>query len=346
MSGLLQVAIPKHLGDAVLCLAAIRQLADGLPARPIRLVCSNEVVLEMLAGQGRWQRGGARFVQARDGVAVLLAPSLRVALKAWRAGIVRRIGRPVDGRAALLTDSVPGPPQPLPDVRLPALLPGEHQASSYLRVARYALGLLAATQTPIDASFSSQASARERGESWWCDAGRPTVLLHPWAAGLASKRWPVERWLELAQTLSDRGERIALSGGPAGDDAALATALGRELHVPTAAGSSALRPEAWVAAAQLCDNVVLCDTGLAHLAAAAGLEPVVLFGPTDPRRHGPLRGRVVSAAKELDCAPCYRECRNPVGHLCMDSVTVVEVLAGLRRESSVLCESNPSEAWR
>jgi len=344
MAGLVQVAIPKHLGDAVLCLAALRQLSDGLPERPMRLVCGNEWVLELLSGQGRWQRGGSGFVGAHDGLAVLLAPSLRVALQAWRAGIPRRIGHAVDGRGALLTDAVPGPPEPLPGSGLPALLPAEHQATSYLRIARHALGVLSGTNSPTNGEYSPRAAARALGEDWWRAAGRPTVLLHPWAAGLASKRWPVEHWLELARTLSSRGERLAISGGPGRDDAAVATALGRELQLPVAAGSSTLSPEAWVAGAQHCRDVVLCDTGLAHLAAAAGLEPIVLFGPTDPRRHGPLRGQVLTVNQTLDCAPCYRECSNPAGHLCMDSLGVADVVAALCSESLLHLEASPSGA--
>jgi len=330
MSELVQIAVPRHLGDAVLSLSALRRLAVGLPGRKLRLVSASDLVLDLLANQGPWERGSASFVKSREGAAVLLAPSLRVALKAWWARIPERIGLATDGRGPLLSERVAEPDGPLPSAGLPALLPPQHQSLSYLRVARRALAVLGGCESHDDGRFVADRRARTEGALWWREAGEPTVLLHPWAEGLSTKRWHPERWLQLAQLLQGQGERVVFSGGPRGDDAALASALARELRVPVCAGQHALSPSAWVVVAELCGKVVVCDTGLSHLSAAAGLDPVVLFGPTDPRRHGPLRGAVVSGGEGLPCSPCYKEtCVNSAKHLCMDSVRVADVLAAL-----------------
>ncbi|UCD32791.1 MAG: glycosyltransferase family 9 protein [Desulfobacterales bacterium] len=68
--------------------------------------------------------------------------------------------------------------------------------------------------------------------------------------------------------------------------------------------------------------VFSCDTGPMHLAVALGKDVVALFGPSDPRRTGNLRGEVV--LKPLHCSPCnLRTCKDPV---CMTSITHEEVL--------------------
>jgi ADP-heptose:LPS heptosyltransferase len=71
--------------------------------------------------------------------------------------------------------------------------------------------------------------------------------------------------------------------------------------------------------------VVTCDTGPMHLAVALGKEVVTLIGPTNPKRTGPLRGRIVR--QDLDCMPCNRrQCENPV---CMRGITAEMVLDAL-----------------
>ena len=49
------------------------------------------------------------------------------------------------------------------------------------------------------------------------------------------------------------------------------------------------------------------DTGLAHLAAAAGLPGLALYGPTDPVLTGVQGVRAESRAADFPCAPCVQE---------------------------------------
>ena len=57
------------------------------------------------------------------------------------------------------------------------------------------------------------------------------------------------------------------------------------------------------------------DSGLAHLAAAAGTPTVVLFGPSDSKKWGIKDARHKVVCKALPCAPCFifgyhRPCRD------------------------------------
>jgi heptosyltransferase II len=332
MSRIIQVAVPKHLGDAVLALPALRSLA-ALPDTTVTIVSSSALVLDLLAEQGPWRRSPS-FATAANSIAVLLAPSFRVALQARVARIDTIVGLASDRRGLLISHVVPDPDRPLPRKGLPSLLVGEHQQRSYQRVARFTLDLLGSSETDDDGArgiYQPGQQACEQAASLWQSAGRPGVLFHPFARGLASKRWPLENWQILGRELQGRGERILVTGGPGAVDAKFASAVADDLGTPCSAGSTRVVPEVWVALAGLCQQVVLCDTGLAHLSAAAGLDPIVLFGSTDPKRHAPSRGRVLWNGAALSCAPCYKDrCSNAEGQLCMeqDPHAVARLLVG------------------
>ncbi len=74
------------------------------------------------------------------------------------------------------------------------------------------------------------------------------------------------------------------------------------------------------------DAVVTCDTGPMHLAVSLGKEVIALFGPADPRRTGPYRGRVIR--KDLPCIPCNkRSCDDPE---CMTSILPEDIMEELK----------------
>lgn len=278
MVGLVQVAVPNHLGDAVMALPALRRLVAGLPGAEVLLV-GRPLAASVLDGQGPWPVVAPAFSTRPGSAAVLLAPSLRVAIAAWRdARASRRIGTPTDFRRLLLTHVVKVDPL------------RAHQREVYLRVVDAALGLLGG-EAPAgdDDRFDADLEA---GRVAWERAGRPRFLLHPWAQGSGAKRWPASRWLALGRALGD----VVVTGGPGEEDARTARELAGDLGAPCAAGAETLAPAAWAGLARLVDRAILPDTGPAHLASAAGAIPLVLFGATDPARFAPARAVVVRGA--------------------------------------------------
>jgi heptosyltransferase-2 len=131
----------------------------------------------------------------------------------------------------------------------------------------------------------------------------PLVGLFP-GANAPARRWPVERFVEVAGRVAARGARCVVLGGPAervltAHVASVATGAldvgGRTDLVDLAALLS------------LCDLVVTNDTGPMHLAGAVGTPTVSLWGPSDPRevrQVGAPDFRVTGAS--LPCKPCYR----------------------------------------
>lgn len=154
------------------------------------------------------------------------------------------------------------------------------------------------------------------------------VCIHP-GARLASRRWLVERFARVADSLADDGFSIVLTGtreeGPLlADlrDAMRAPAIDLAGH--TSLGSLA----ALVAQARL---VVCNDTGMSHVAAAVGTPSVVVACGSDPGRWRPLDGdRHRVLWHPVACRPCDHE-HCPTGHECAAGVEAEAVIAEARR---------------
>jgi ADP-heptose:LPS heptosyltransferase len=116
------------------------------------------------------------------------------------------------------------------------------------------------------------------------------TLIHPGAAS-AARRWPAERWAEVARGERARGIEVLLSGSA--DEAALAAEVAARAGLPPRASlAGRTRDLAGLLALVAGAGRVACgDTGVAHLATALRVPSVVLFGPTDPARWGPPRER-------------------------------------------------------
>jgi ADP-heptose:LPS heptosyltransferase len=116
-------------------------------------------------------------------------------------------------------------------------------------------------------------------------AGRGTVVVHPGAA-YASRRWPPERFAQVARRVAEQGHAVVVTGGPGeeGLAAEVAERAGLSSGAVLAGPGSLDSLAALVAHARL---LVCGDTGVAHLATAYRTPSVLLFGPTPPSHWGP-----------------------------------------------------------
>ncbi|WP_083615439.1 glycosyltransferase family 9 protein [Paraburkholderia sp. SOS3] len=149
------------------------------------------------------------------------------------------------------------------------------------------------------------------------------VLVHP-GAQLPSRRWPVERFAEVANALASDGWRVAITGTASEIELSarlLGTMVAPALHLVGATSLGALA--ALVRDARL---VVCNDTGISHIAAAMQTPSVVIASGSDTRRWAPLdRQRHRVLADYPACRPCaFREC--PYGHECALNVSVESVI--------------------
>jgi ADP-heptose:LPS heptosyltransferase len=124
--------------------------------------------------------------------------------------------------------------------------------------------------------------------------GAPVLALGP-VASLPEKTWPRDRFRALVGLLLNgpcAGWRVAAYGGPGDGDAAAAVLQ----DVPEARRIVLVgEPDLLTVHACLARSGAFVgnDSGLAHLAAAAGVPTVAVFGDTDPARYAPWGGVAV-----------------------------------------------------
>jgi ADP-heptose:LPS heptosyltransferase len=144
---------------------------------------------------------------------------------------------------------------------------------------------------------------RDRARVLLHGLGRSLLGLHP-AASDANKRWPPERFAELAAAVHRRcGLMPVLLGGPG--ERALAERVAAAIEGPclNLAGRTSL-PELGAVIASLA-VLVSGDSGPAHIAYALDTPSVTIFGATSPAEWGPLgdahRHRVLATQHDLEC---------------------------------------------
>ncbi|QHF94748.1 glycosyl transferase [Streptomyces sp. NHF165] len=113
------------------------------------------------------------------------------------------------------------------------------------------------------------------------------VVVHP-GADAAARRWPADRFAEVARALTARHERVVLTHGPG--ERALAARVAARAGLPDdalPADPAGLPFDDLAALVAGARAVLVGDTGIAHLASALGTPSVVLFGPVAPALWGP-----------------------------------------------------------
>jgi len=113
---------------------------------------------------------------------------------------------------------------------------------------------------------------------------RDFAILNP-GAGWGAKRWPAERYGEVALQLGACGVRSIVNFGPGEEQLARAVEAGSG---GSARGLQCSISEL-VALTRRARLFIGGDTGPLHLAAALGIPAVGIYGPTDPARNGPYR---------------------------------------------------------
>jgi heptosyltransferase III len=117
------------------------------------------------------------------------------------------------------------------------------------------------------------------------DCARPIIALHP-GSGSEKKNWPLDNWISLGSNLS---RPFVVVTGEA--DASQTTRLEREWKDRDVLFAQNL-PLPHLAAVLERTVFVGHDSGISHLAAAAGADCVLLFAPTDPEIWAPLNEKV------------------------------------------------------
>lgn len=274
---------PSRIGDAVLASGLVRTLVDEIPAARFTVVASAltaplyaetpgleaTIVMEKRPGAGHW-------------------------FALWRRVRGRRWGLVVDLRGSAMA-------RVLRPARRAVHQPGESPVHKVIEAAR----LLNLEDTPPTPFLFTSPEIEARAET--LTAGRGSILAMAPAANWIGKTWPAERFALVARSLLGAGGpldggRLMVLGGPA-DRAAAApvmAAVPRSRCIDLVGREDLLVCYAALKRARL---FIGADSGLMHLAAAAGAPTLGLFGPSDETLYapwGPLARTVRGARKFSD----------------------------------------------
>ena len=261
-------------------------LATGLPV----VVCARGWARDLLSGyglagfiemKGNWRQDRAAVHAFRKKAAhahprgLLLPDSLSSAMVFSFAG-VPSAGYRDDGRSLILRWPLPKPVGSL------------HAVESWYHLTEQALrrwGCAAPPSRPsplLGLRFTErqQTEAREALATAGLTEG-DFLLIAPTATGLHKGRvkvWP--HFAELTRRLQAGGHTVVMCPPPSEADAA-------QRNAPTAVCLPPMKLGAFATLTQLAGLVICNDSGVSHLAAAAGARQITLFGVTQRERTGP-----------------------------------------------------------
>ncbi len=323
-----------RIGDLILSTPVLKALRRSYPSsflsvmvRPYTkaVVEGNPYVDEVIVYDKRQRErtpaGFFSFIgflrKKRFDLAVVLHPTVRDHLIVFLAGIPKRLG--YDRKmGVLLTDKV----------KFEKNEGLKHESEYALDVLR-ALGI-----DPRQREFYVPRS--ESADRWVKDffrvngikPGEKIVALNP-GASCRSKIWPPERYAAVADALAATGCRIIVVAGPEALDSETARRVISLMRSPAVdCVGKAPVPET-VSLFRACSLVISADTGPMHIASAAGVPLVAIFGRNQPGispvRWGPVNPDSVVLHKNAGCGDCSAHmCKK--NFACLRAITEDEVI--------------------
>jgi heptosyltransferase-2 len=321
------------IGDFVRCHSVVKVLRERWPDRPVDMLATTlcapladympglrkAVIVDLprkrlalaqhKALAGRLRREGY-------GDAIVMPRTWKSALAPFLAGIPRRTGWAGEARFGLLNDVRWG------ERRLPRMI-------DQCGVLALAPDAPKPAEWPLpELRVPAAEIADWRVRMGLSDDGRSVVGLCPGAVGPA-KRWTVEGYRVLADRLGREGRAVWVFGGPGERELAEEIAQAGP-HVRNLTGNDLRNAILGLAASRV---AVSNDSGLLHVAAAAGTPAIGIFGPTSPWHWAPLNplASVIETATELPCRPCHKPVCRLEHHRCMRDIAPEQVVAATLR---------------
>lgn len=175
-------------------------------------------------------------------------------------------------------------------------------------------------------------------------ADAPRIALHPGSGGYSlARRWPAERYAELATALHEETDATFVLVGGAEErelHESILLLLSHPAWATSAAGATS--PKQLAATLAQCALFIGNDSLPMHLAATVGIPVVAIFGPSNasawaPWTPGKREQSIVMRRTDLACMPCFyrgHELGTPEGcppRMCLNELGTAPVLAAARR---------------
>lgn len=301
------------LGEAVLARSLMNILRERNPSMTFDLLVEGRTIEVMSSGS----HGTVyRYSPSHDGIWKALKQLLKIRRSKYdavldfeqesllTAGFARATGIPVrvgfipartSHRGRMFTHAI-------------QLREDESMWTSFLKVGR-----ILDQDLPDDPQVPSLWSARTSNE-WadrWCSEqigkmDTPLVALHLGVGPSADyRRWPVERFVELAAVLAAEHPAVTILLTGSASERTLIREFQGKFAGRSIDASAAGSLHNTVSLLRKCDLVVSGDTGVMHLAAGLGVPTVGLFGPNTPACWAPVGVRATYVySPKLPCSPC------------------------------------------
>jgi heptosyltransferase-2 len=353
------------LGDAVMTMPAIQRLRERFPRARISMLTNEKLaelwrrhpgvdqVLTIGPADNVWSIA-ERLRNGDFDLALVLPNSTRSALEMLLGRIPRRLGYSGNWRSWLLTQPVSHAPDRVrlrprsigeikrlvrtPDAGGSSthFAPGQHQVHDYLHLA----SMLGANPAPVppklelapdDISSAAALLSRVQSGQTTIQKAPGSILwlgLNPSTAYGPAKRWPAERFAQVATSVCQRiPNSFWVVFGTDTDkpicDEVVRLGMGRIISL---AGQTTLRQ--LMGLLKHCKLLLTNDSGPMHLASALEVPVVVPFGSTSPELTGPGQpgdSRHFLLRNPVACSPCFRRVC-PIDFRCMTGISVDHVL--------------------
>ena len=155
---------------------------------------------------------------------------------------------------------------------------------------------------------------------------KKAIAIMPGAEYGPAKQWPLEYFRQLAQLLTDNDYQVWVLGAPKDKNAGEKIALGLKNTI-NLCGATTLSDAVDLLANT--EQAISNDSGLMHVAAAAGTRIHGIYGSSSPEYTPPMTTNKVIHTINLECSPCFkRHC--PLGHTdCLKQIKSQTILAAI-----------------
>ncbi|MDP3790626.1 MAG: lipopolysaccharide heptosyltransferase II [Candidatus Omnitrophota bacterium] len=322
------------IGDLVLSTPVIKAVRDAYPDSYIAAVVRpyahevikgnpylNEVITYEKSKKGMSILSDLKFIlglrKKKFDLAFILHPKNRTHIIMFLAGIPKRIG--YDKKLGiLLTKRIPH----LKEYGL------KHEIDYTLDIVRYA-GIEPKEKT---LHVTADGAAEKKVDDIFAKSGiskdNMVIAVHPGASCL-SKKWKVERFAKVADSLAEKyNAKIVIIAGSVDKKLGDRTA---ELMISGNVNLSGKTTVSDVVSVLKRSNLFISnDSGPVHIACAVGTPTISIFGRNDrglsPQRWRPIGKKDIALHKDVGCKLCLaHNCKR--GFACLEAISVDDVLA-------------------
>jgi len=309
------VRVPNWLGDAVFSLALVKELRKKHEVSILVKPHLKDLFykFETYTFSSYWDLF-KKSLKLRGYDGFLTIPiSFSSALSGYLTGAPLRVGFSFDSRDFLLTHRI----------KIPSDWKFKHTMWTYIKLLEpFDIYL---NEIPIPEFIPSPDDVEKAEELLQIHRVNNYISVSPFTAFGTAKEWGVENFEKLALLLQGKGIQMVILGSKKEHGRAERI---KGKNVVNLCGKTTLGMAAYISEKALV--FVGNDSGLTHLAAAAGANTIAIFGSTSPTWTAPLGSRVTILYKPPPCSPCEKRTCALKNKICMNAITPEEILEKIK----------------